>query len=452
MNRRVNLPVEMTTKSIFSEMCFKRIMRVFHVWIAFSFSLCLPGPAGAQSITDEAQRIYEVSHPSVVQIQVIDLATGKKTSIGSGFQFTAQGHIATNFHVVSEAVHAPQRFRIESLRHDGAVGLVDLLDIDVVHDLAIVLSRDSGGSALSLGHSQLSKGTRLFAMGNPFDLGMTVMEGIYNGLMEDSFYRKILFSGSLNPGMSGGPAFNREGEVIGVNVSTAGNEVSFLVPVEYLKGLYDNLIQSSGPAPRWEERIKLQLIANQEDHMKKLLDVKWETLEVGDARVPGELLNVFKCWGKSEDKESELYNYAYINCATSDEIFLSSSLSTGQVLFQYYWMTSKGLNPIRFYHLYENHFRYPHPYENAEEDDVTNFRCDNNFVDVNGRDMKVLWCARNYKRYPALYDINLSMALVDRQDRGLLVEVVALGLGKQNAIDFIRKFMKEIQWRNSPLK
>src|SRR3989338_8892228 len=139
--------------------------------------------ACAQSMTDEAQSIYESCHLSVVQIQVIDLATGKKASIGSGFQFTPNGHIATNFHVVAEAVHSPQRFRVEYVRHDGATDPAEILDIDIIHDLAVIRGHESSSVYLSLGRSDLSKGTRIYSMGNPFDLGMSIAEGIYNGLM-----------------------------------------------------------------------------------------------------------------------------------------------------------------------------------------------------------------------------------------------------------------------------
>lgn len=423
------------------------------IWIAAALAAAA---ACAQSITDEAQAVYASCHPGVVQIQVIDLATGKKTSIGSGFQFTPEGHIATNFHVVSEAAHSPQRFRVEAVRHDGVTGTVDVLDIDVIHDLAVIRGHEGRTMYLPLGHSDLSKGTRIYSMGNPFDLGMSIVEGIYNGLMEDSLYKKILFSGSINPGMSGGPALNKAKEVVGVNVSTAGNEVSFLVPVEHLEELYAH-VSAAPTAPgtpgasgtHWKNRIARQLTENQGRYVHRLLDPAWNTLEIGEARVPGELLNVFKCWGKSEDKEKDLYSYAYINCSTSDTIFLSPGFSTGNILYKYFWIAGKGLNPVRFYNLYENHFRVPHPYENAGEEDVTNFQCGNDFVDVGGRDAKVIWCARQYKKFPGLYDINLSLALVDRNDRGLLTEVVVLGISQANAVAFARKFLKEIQWQDS---
>lgn len=434
-------------------------MRVGILGIATALSAA---PASAQSMTDEAQSIYEACHSSVVQIQVIDLATGKKTSIGSGFQFTPDGHIATNFHVVAEAVHSPARFRVESVRHNGVTDPAEVLDIDVIHDLAIIRGHESQTTYLFLGHPDLSKGTRIFSMGNPFDLGMSIVEGIYNGLMEDSLYKKILFSGSINPGMSGGPALNKAKEVIGINVSTAGNEVSFLVPVEHLAELYARTSAApaapTAPGPagvsgaQWKKRIAQQLTENQDQYFNRLLDPDWNTLEVGEAKVPGELLNVFKCWGKSENKEKDLYNYAYINCSTSDTIFLSPGFSTGNIVYKYFWLTSKGLNPVQFYNLYENHFRIPNPYENAGEEDVTNFNCDNDFVDIGGRDTKVVWCARQYKKFPGLYDINLSLALVDRNDRGLLAEVVVLGISKANAIEFARKFLKEVQWQSSSSK
>ncbi|MBL8012713.1 MAG: hypothetical protein JNN05_02585, partial [Candidatus Omnitrophica bacterium] len=56
---------------------------------------------GVTAVTDEAQRLYKKHQRAVYQIRIINLSSGKKSAIGSGFQFTKEGHIATNFHVVS---------------------------------------------------------------------------------------------------------------------------------------------------------------------------------------------------------------------------------------------------------------------------------------------------------------------------------------------------------------
>src|SRR5438046_9463079 len=87
-------------------------------------------------------------------------------------------------------------------------------------------------------------------MGNPLDLGFTITEGIYNGLVEHSYNERIHFTGALNPGMSGGPAVTGEGNVIGVNVATrrGGQLVSFLVPARFAAALLQR-VREQGPAP-----------------------------------------------------------------------------------------------------------------------------------------------------------------------------------------------------------
>jgi serine protease Do len=92
----------------------------------------------------------------------------------------------------------------------------------LVHDLAIVKSEEIHGSFFALNETPLKKGSRIFSLGNPLDLGMTIIEGTYSGDIEGSLYDKIHFSGSLNPGMSGGPTIDAKGACIGINVSTAG--------------------------------------------------------------------------------------------------------------------------------------------------------------------------------------------------------------------------------------
>lgn len=419
-------------------------------------------------ITDEAERLYEKYQRPVYQIRVIDLASGKKAVIGSGFQFTAQGHVATNFHVISEAVHSPKRFKIEFLRYNGTVGELELIAIDVVHDLAILQSKDDFSISLQFGSSDFPKGTRIFAMGNPHDLGMSIVEGTYNGLLEKSMYRKIHFSGSLNGGMSGGPALDYKGHVIGVNVSTYGNQLSFLVPVDYLKDLYaplkdqekdknkedkernkdeDKDSEKENVTPKWSEIIEGQLIKNQAHLVDGLVDASWEMLPIGDAIVPGEMSKLFKCWGDSKDESEDLYKWTSLRCSSQDDIYIASNLRTGQVIYNYIWVQSKGLNTFRFYRVFEYWFSQPFQFENAKEEDVRNFKCETGFVKISGEDWKTILCSRQYKKFPKLYDINLNMASVGHYKKGLLVEMVALGVTQEKAQALVRKFMESIKWK-----
>jgi len=424
------------------------VIRKYKIWLCVFIFFCLVKNGWTKDITNEAQRLYKKHQASVYQIQVVDLATGKKSAIGSGFRISPEGHIATNFHVVSSAVNKPRLYRVEVVKEDGTTEVLTIHNIDVVHDLAIVKAESFSEDYIFLGSASLQKGTRVFAMGNPHDLGMTIIEGTYNGLMKNSLYEKILFSGSLNPGMSGGPSLNRTGEVIGVNVATAGNQLSFLVPVEYLKVLYNATIDQKVPvSSNWKETIQEQLLKNQNDYVGRLVASEWNTVSIGDVLVPGEISGVFKCWGDSKNIKESLHTSSYMDCSTNDSLFLSSTLHTGQIHYRYNWMKSKGLNAIRFYKLYQSYFSYPMEFENAAKYDVTNFACDNNFVNVGGKDWKVTLCARNYKKYKSLYDINLSMASVHAKDKGLLVDVIALGVTKDNAMKFVEKFLKVVQWK-----
>ncbi len=423
--------------------------KYINIFFCIFLFLGISGNVFSKEITDEAQNIYKKYQNSVYQVQVVDLATGKKSAIGSGFSIDEEGYLATNYHVVSSAVNKPHLYRVELVREDGSTELLSIQNIDVIHDLAIVKSAELKGEYIPLSKADnLQKGTRIFAMGNPHDLGMTIIEGTYNGLMKKSLYEKILFSGSLNPGMSGGPALNHEGNVIGINVATAGNQLSFLVPVKYLKLLYDGVISNREVKGKgWKNIIQQQLFDNQNHYMGQLISSHWTFVPIGQALVPGKISEAFKCWGDTKNAKEDLYFSSYMDCATNDNLFLSNTLSTARIHYRYNWVQSKGLNAIRFYKLYQSYFSYPMTFENADKKDVGAFVCHNNFVTVGGKDWKVALCARNYKRYEKLYDINLSLASVHKKDRGLIIDVAAMGITKENALKFIEKFLKEIQWK-----
>ncbi|MBK7170152.1 MAG: trypsin-like peptidase domain-containing protein, partial [Gammaproteobacteria bacterium] len=168
--------------------------------------------------TGRAEDLFARSAAAVVQIRVIDRGRldNKSKGIGSGFQVGDDGVFATNFHVVSEFAHKPQRYHLEYLGRDGVAVPLKLLDIDVIHDLALLQAPAALPVTLPLAQVALAQGERVYSMGNPLDLAMTIIEGTYNGYVSAARYRKILFSASLNPGMSGGPALNDAGELVGV--------------------------------------------------------------------------------------------------------------------------------------------------------------------------------------------------------------------------------------------
>ena len=162
--------------------------------------------------------LVEQVMPSIVQIRV------DRAGTGSGMVIDGQGHILTNRHVVEGA----DRIVVE-LR-DGTTATAEVMGMDAGNDLAVIRADLPAGSLIPavFGDSGAVRvGEPVFAIGNPFGLGFTVTSGIISGLGRESDgepgghrIRGVLQTdAAVNPGNSGGPLFNADGEVIGINTA-----------------------------------------------------------------------------------------------------------------------------------------------------------------------------------------------------------------------------------------
>ena len=168
---------------------------------------------------------------------------------------------------------------------------------------------------------------------------------------------------------------------------------------------------------------------------------------MGDAIVPTEIAEFFKCWGDSEKDEDLLYSHTYSRCATDDDIYLSSEFSTGVAAFRFYWYATKALNTIRFYNVYDDAFRNVYGVRQADKENVTNFVCKTDFVNVNTMEWKVALCIRKYKKYPRLYEIIISAALTRETDKGLVADFIISGVERETGLRLAQKFLESIRWK-----
>lgn len=404
-------------------------------------------PAKSFAVDTTAKELFSDYRQLVYQIRVIDVASGDKYSIGSGFSVSQDGHIATNFHVISSFVHEPDKYRLEYIQQNGTVESLKLLAIDVVHDLAIVKSAQSGGDYFKLSTDTLGKGNRIYSMGNPQDLGMTIIEGTFNGLVKLSRYRKILFSGSLNAGMSGGPTINERGEVIGVNVSKGGEQLSFLVPVNHVAKLLEQA-ENSELNQDFAIGIRDALLKDQELFYQLLLDAPIDLQPFGELLVPGKLNDSLKCWGHTVDEEDIKYEAVHRHCRAEDEIYINSDLYVGNMFYDYEWITTEELNRFQFYHFLQDRFSHGRLNNAYDEADVTEFRCHDRFMIMDSGSWKVSSCFRAYEKYEGLYDALLLMVSMEANDKSLIFKVGASGVSSDNAQAFFRRMVEAIQWKH----
>ncbi len=183
-------------------------------------------------------RRYDRLRSSLFTVEVHSGNREAKTALGSGYLVSADGRVATNYHVVGRYVEEPERYSIRV--RSGPVTLpARLLGFDLVNDLAILEVAGAAGPPLPLSTRPPGEGASIVAFGNPEGLGLSLVTGVFNGLAEHGIVDRMLLSMPLNSGMSGGPILDDRDEVVGTNVSTmwGSDSLSFGVPVAKLQEL-----------------------------------------------------------------------------------------------------------------------------------------------------------------------------------------------------------------------
>ena len=218
----------------------------------------LPIQALAQGFPNTFADVVEEVLPTVVVVEVssddddgprfedfFDEAPG---GTGSGFFIDTQGHIATNEHVVSIGEI------ISVVLADGSERPAEVLGVDADTDLAVLKIDPTGLDIKAVewaDSDDLRVGDWVIAVGNPLDVGITVTHGIVSALNRDlsrdnPFDQRIQTDASINSGNSGGPSFNLEGKVIGVNqsiISRTGGSVGlgFMIPSNVAQQIVEQL-------------------------------------------------------------------------------------------------------------------------------------------------------------------------------------------------------------------
>lgn len=209
--------------------------------------------AAAPDLQSALTALYQQANPAVVTILV------PPATSGSGFVYSAEGDIVTNYHVASGGSS------YEVVFANGERRRARLAGSDVDSDLAVlrVESLPEGVEPLTLAKpGSVQVGQFAVAIGNPFGEQGSMSLGIVSGLGRSLPSQRAAAGGSsyslpqviqtdapINPGNSGGPLLNLAGEVVGVNVaiaSTTGTNsgVGFAIPVEAVRQVVPSLIDS----------------------------------------------------------------------------------------------------------------------------------------------------------------------------------------------------------------
>lgn len=187
----------------------------------------------------------------------------ERNSLGSGFLINNDGHILTNRHVIAEADEIVVRLS------DHREFEAEVLGSDEPSDVALLKIDADNLPSVDFGDSdELQVGEPVLAIGSPFGLDYTATAGIVSALNRklpnDTYTPFIQTDVAVNPGNSGGPLFNRKGEVIGINAQIFSRTggfmgLSFAVPINVARDIAEQL-RESGTVKRGYLGVNIQPI------------------------------------------------------------------------------------------------------------------------------------------------------------------------------------------------
>lgn len=414
--------------------------------------------ARAAAPAPNTDSVYAAARPALIQVRTLVQAADRQSTLGSGFLVSADGLAVTNYHVVSQYVLEPKTYRMEYAAPDGSHGALQLLAVDVADDLAVVRLEGHDLPHLAFDPASvgagLPKGERLYAMGNPLDLGFTIVEGTYNGPVERSYNDRIHFTGAINPGMSGGPAVTAAGEVAGINVAKRldGELVSFLVPARFAAALVE---RARGAAPlqldHAREEIGSQIKARQDALYQALGRSGFHGVDAGPYRAPESDAPWFTCWAHTnqDDKPKPRALTDITSCNADTSLFVAGDLQTGGISLKHSYSRSLDLNAFQFAAFLSRGYQPMGQRAWASSRRLTPPRCHDDFVEAAaGRPvLRAVWCASAYRDFAGLYDVSLTALTADRNREAVTAELDMRGATYDAAMSLGRRFLETLTWK-----
>ena len=406
-------------------------------------------PDPASPVSAHGQRIYEATRAQLLQVRTLLKDQDSQASVGSGFVVDASGLAITNYHVVSQFALRPERYRLAFTMAQGRTGTAQLLAIDVIHDLALLRLQGAAGAApidfsplpFRSASMPLSKGERLYSMGNPLDVGFAVVEGVYNGPVERSFLPQVFFGGSLNPGMSGGPAVDDGGRVIGVNVAARrdGEQVSFLVPASKAQAL----LQSGRDAKPQTLPMHAEVTRQLKSHQAALVDAfvaqPWRSANHPRYRVPVPQETFMRCWGSASPETQKYMRFERSDCVMNHSVYATPQLRAGVINVRHETYDGTRLGTLRFAQEYSESF--------ANEHFGTGFaatapRCKEGFTDRDGLTLRTVACLSALKRFEGLFNLSVLTTTVDHPTLGVQGRLDAVAVDFDNALRLTEHYLQ----------
>lgn len=400
------------------------------------------------AVSAGAEIRLEAARASVVQIRGFYGGSDSSAFHGTGFALGDGARIVTNFHVVADALLHPQQYRLEYSTADGRSGRLEVYAVDVSHDLAIVGADDLQLPPLRLRTRIPQPGERAYSIGFPLELGLTITEGVANGLVTVGLEKLIHYTGAINSGMSGGPALDSSGRVYGVNVSVFNNRqlIGFVIPAQYVEPLLTGAaepLDRAHSARQARALVVAQVLKHEARIFADMTSVPGSQTTHGYT-LPTRLSPIMECSTAVDREAPAQLGVELIRCALPPVLMLQPGLKVGGIRVEHRVLQSNALHPLQFARQLNRYAAAPRNSDTA--DHVAPFACEFSLVSLDGFDARVSSCVRQYRLYDDLFDVVTVVVSADDARQAIVSRLELQGVAFEPAMQVMSRYLGGMRW------
>jgi len=250
--------------------------------------------------------------------------------------------------------------------------------------------------------------------------------------------------------MSGGPALDADGRVMGVNVAKRldGELVSFLVPAPFARALLDEARKAPVASGPLYETAATQLLEHQERLTRALLERPLGTERRFGYAVPVPDHDFVRCWAQDQQRAFKVLKLEHISCVMDTQLVVDN-VRTGGVTIRHETYDGTGLGTLRFTRMYSKSFENE-AFLRFRTEDRTVAKCHERYVDASGLPLRAVICFNAYTRLRGLFDMSLLVTTMNQPMHGVQGRIDARGITYENGLKLAEYYLKGYAWQPSP--
>jgi len=383
-------------------------------------------------------QVFKRAESLVFKISTKPKGARSDSSHGTGFVVQKSGLLVTNFHVVSQYLTDLQTYDLFVESPQGPLP-AKVVAVDGVNDLAVIRVPATFQNVLPLSDGNLpQQGESLFSVGFPKSEGLSIITGLWNSESLMGFAPVGSASMPLNPGMSGGPAINLQGKVIGVNraIQSASQNLSYVSPLRALRAIVNKAKSQRNVASvdlSWKTEIVQQVLRQEALALRKMASVSASTQKVGPFRfrLP---LGEQKC---GQDKDFLFCGTVGLSLIDSDKPSLSIKTAI-----------QHGSHPNSFRELREDYRRFSK--KERREEGLEPFCQVKNVRNKNGVILLVRACSKDIHGFQGLQTTFVKVDTMPNRGPAASFTQVYQGLSSKAIALLLEKFLDSIRFEARP--